>query len=76
MNYPNNINPQQIEALIEGAADLQKQILRRYTQSVLEEMGYHLFIAQEKCKMWEQTNLELRAEIDELRKRINTQAAI
>lgn len=75
-NYPYSVPPEKIEALIEDSADLQKQILRRYTQAVLEEMGYHLFIAQEKCKMWEEANLQLRTEIDELRNRINTQAAL
>lgn len=54
-NYPNDTPPEQIESLIDGAASLQRQILRRYTQSVLEEMRYHLWIAQEKCKMHEGT---------------------
>ena len=46
--YPNDVSPQQIEDLIASAADLQRQVLRRYTQSVLEEMRYHLWVAQAK----------------------------
>lgn len=58
--YPNDTPPEQIEALIDGAATLQRQILRRYTQSVLEEMRYHLWVVQEKCKLVEQECAEQR----------------
>lgn len=69
--YPNDTSPEQIEALIEGAASLQKQILRRYTQSVLEEMRYHLWIAQEKCKMFEKDQQAVaRAAAEDMRERL------
>lgn len=67
--YPNDTPPEQIEALIEGCADLQKQILRRFAQSVLEEMRYHLWVAQEKCKVFEQTTAEQRAHAEAQTKR-------
>lgn len=69
LNYPNDIPSEEIESLIEGAAELQKQILRRYTQSVLEQMRYELWIAVEKCKMFE-------AECIALRNQLNTQKAL
>lgn len=59
--YPFDTPPEQIESLIDGAATLQRQILRRYTQSVLEEMRYHLWVAQEKCKLFEQESADQRA---------------
>jgi hypothetical protein len=51
--YPNDIPPEQIEGLISGVTSLQSQVLRRFAQSVLEEMRYHFYISQEKCKEYE-----------------------
>lgn len=68
-NYPNDVPPEQIETLIDGAASLQRQILRRYTQSVLEEMRYHLWVVQEKCKMHESSIATLEHECNEFNDR-------
>ena len=65
-----NTPPEQIDALIENVADLQKQVLRRFAQSILEEMHFHLMIAREKCQMFEEDNLQLHREIQELRNQI------
>lgn len=51
--YPNEIPPEQVENLISSASSLQMQVMRRFARSVLEEMRYHLWIAQEKCKIFE-----------------------
>lgn len=52
-NYPNDIPPEQIEDLIASTTSLQNQVLRKFARAVLEEMRYHLWVAQEKCKIFE-----------------------
>lgn len=52
-NYPNDIPPEQIEDLISTTTSLQRQVLRKFAQAVLEEMRYHTWVAQEKCKIFE-----------------------
>lgn len=64
-SYPSSdVTAQQVESLIKTTADLQTQILRKFAKSVLEEMRYHLYVAQEKCKMGEETIATLSATIE------------
>ena len=63
-NYPNDIPPEQIEDLISTTTSLQRQVLRKFAQAVLEEMRYHLWVAQEKCKMDEETIATLSSSIE------------
>ena len=64
-SYPaSDVTAQQVESLIKTTADLQTQILRKFAKSVLEEMRYHLYVAQEKCKMGEETIATLSATIE------------
>lgn len=46
--YPGTVTSEQVESLLESAADLQKQIMRKYTRAILEETQYHLWIANAK----------------------------
>lgn len=67
--YPcSDVTAEQVESLIASTANLQTQILRKFAKAALEEMRYHLWIAQEKCKMLEQECAKLRAELNKERK--------
>lgn len=58
--YPvNDVTAEQVESLIASTANLQMQILRKFAKSVLEEMRYHLWVAQEKCRMHEETIIKM-----------------
>ena len=64
-SYPaSDVTAQQVECLIKSTAELQTQILRKFAKSVLEEMRYHLWVAQEKCKMDEETIATLSSSIE------------
>ena len=63
-SYPaSDVTAQQVECLIKSTAELQIQILK-FVKSVLEEMCYHLWVAQEKCKMDEETIATLSSSIE------------
>lgn len=64
-SYPaSDVKAQQVESLIKTTADLQTQILRKFAKSVLEEMRYLHYVAQEKCKMGEETIATLLSTIE------------
>lgn len=62
--YPNDVPPEQIEDLISSTTSLQNQVLRKFARAILEEMRYHLWVAQEKCKMDEETIATLSSSIE------------
>lgn len=64
-SYPaSDVTAQQVECLIKSTAELQTQILRKFAKSALEEMRYHLWVAQAKCKMYEETIATLSSSIE------------
>ena len=65
--YPNDVPPEQIEDLISSTTSLQNQVLRKFARAILEEMRYHLWIAQEKCKLQDEIIKNLQEEIAKAR---------
>ena len=69
-SYPaSDITAQQIESLISDTSELQKQVLRKFAKAILEEMRYHLWIAQEKCRMHERTIKDMEGVLAETKRK-------
>lgn len=59
----NDLQREQVERLIETTADLQKQVLRKFANSVIEEMRYHFRVAMQKNELLKEENAVLTAKL-------------
>lgn len=67
----NDLQREQVERLIETTADLQKQVLRKFANSVIEEMRYHFRVAMQKNELLKEENAELAAKLAEAQSEIS-----
>lgn len=59
----NDLQREQVERLIETTADLQKQVLRKFANSAIEEMRHHFRVAMQKNELLKDENADLKAKL-------------
>lgn len=59
----NELQREQVERLIESTAELQKQILRRFANSAIEELRYHYRVERTRNEELERENSDLRHDL-------------